>query len=226
MEPDVFPVDDKESAIWDGSAVWLDASVEQILFSQKAFKGRLCGQIDTADFIEAVPERVWDTGFGYVIDPKNKFSSSDFDAINVRMGEHFEKKEVKKSYGRLEIEAGKLQEISYVLARAVFNSKSIAKVTEQYEEQGISKDQMEVTTIAVSAMIEIAALNRGKSLEEMHKLLIEKTKLTQVAAKAVVDGFVQAAADTEPGQQKKTNWLLIVIFGLGAGYLIWNFFIK
>ena len=142
------------------------------------------------------------------------------------MGEHFEKKEVKNKYGKIEIEVGKLQEISYMLARAFLNKKSIALVSDEYEKQGVDKRQMELTAVAVSAIIEIAAFSQGKSLEEMHKELRKKTGLTAIAAKAVVDGFVQAVSDTPSLKNKTINWKALCIVGLVIGLAVWYFFLK
>jgi hypothetical protein len=224
-ELEVFPIDGIDSVIWDGRAIWLPPSVKQLLFNQKEFKGKLCGEISVSDFAAAVPNKIWDLGFGYLLTEAKALSTSDFDAIYVRMGEHFEQKVEKKVYEKLEIEVGKLQEISYVMSKCIFTADSLSNVTENYTTQGISKAQLEVTALAVSSMLEIAAISKGEPIEVMTKKLIAKNKLTKNAALAVINGFVQAASEVDLNK-KKINWtkLVLIIGTLAAA--IWFFFIK
>ena len=49
-EVELYQVDGMNSFIWDGEPVWIPGDLEQILFSQKAFKGKLCGLISLGEF--------------------------------------------------------------------------------------------------------------------------------------------------------------------------------
>jgi hypothetical protein len=220
-QPEIFPIDDVDSIIWDGGCIWLPSSVKQILFSQKYFKGKLCGEIALEKFIEAVPDRIQNMGDGYLLSEGKALSASDIQAIHVRMATHFEEKKEKKVYEKLEIEVGKLQEISYVMSKCIFSSDSLTKVTEKYKEQGISQAQLEVAALAVSAMLEIAAISGGDSLDAMTKKLITKNKLTKNAAFAIVNGFVQAAGEVKSGSQKKVNWGRLLLIGAVVALIVW-----
>ena len=223
-DPEVFPVDDKESAIWDGSSIWIDSSVEQVLFSQKYFKGKICGEIDSTKIKEILAEKVCICKNGFILPEARKLSGKDIENLNSELN-HYEKKEVIKKLEKLTIEVGQLEEISYSMSRALFEGSSLTKVTDKYVKNGISKAQLEVAALAVSGMLEIAATSRGASLDDMQSKLKTKCKLTNEAAYAVASGFVNAAKEAKP-ENKKVNWIKLSLLAFFFGTLIWFFFLR
>lgn len=223
-EPDVFPIDDKLSAIWDGSPVWLAPNIDQVLFSQNYFKGKICGEIAVEKLCEILKDKVISSGHGYVLPEARKLSGEDIRNLNESLS-HYEKREIKKKLEKLTIEAGKLEEISYTMSRTLFEGNSLSKITEKYISDGISKAQLEVAALAVSGMLEIAATSQGKGLDHMQSRLKDKCKLSAEAAYAVASGFVNAAKEAKPNK-KKVNWLKLSALLFAIGTVIWFFFLR
>lgn len=223
-EPEVFPIDEKLSAIWDGSPCWIPPCVDQILFSQNYFKGKICGEISAEQLVEILKEKIISSGHGFVLPEARKLSGGDIRSLNDSLI-HYEKREVKKKLEKLTIEAGKLEEISYTMSRTIFEGLSLSKITEKYIKDGISKAQLEVAALAVSGMLEIAATSQGKGLDYMQQRLKDKCKLSAEAAYAVASGFINAAKEAKPNK-KKVNWLKLGILIFAIGTIIWFFFFK
>ena len=222
--PDVFPVDGKDSAIWDGTGLWISSTVQMILFSQAYFKGKICGEVSAEELKSILAEKITVAENGFILPEARKLSGEDISRLNNSL-QHYEKKEVEKKLENLTIEVGKLEEISYSMSRALFEGIKLSTVTDNYIKGGISKAQLEVAALAVSSMLEIAATSKGTSLDEMQKKLKVKCKLSAEAAFAVASGFVNAAKEAKPNN-KKVNWVKLGILVFAVGTLIWFFFIR
>lgn len=223
-EAETFPVDGKESAIWDGSSLWVNSSVKMLLFSQAYFKGKICGEIETDKLKEILADKITHAVNGFLLPEARKMSGEDIDRLNESLS-HYEKKEAKQKLEKLSIEAGKLEEISYSMSRALFEGVKLSKITDRYIKDGISKAQLEVAALAVSSMLEIAATSQGESLDTMQKKLKDKCRLSVEAAFSVASGFVNAAKEAEPNK-KKVNWLKAGILLFAVCTVIWFFFFK
>ncbi|MCM8526940.1 MAG: hypothetical protein NE327_10520 [Lentisphaeraceae bacterium] len=223
-EPEVFPIDEKLSAIWDGKPTWIGPDIEQVLFSQNYFKGKICGEINAQKLAEILDEKIISSGHGFVLPEARKLSGGDIRSLNESLI-HYEKREIKKKLEKLTIEAGKLEEISYIMSRTLFEGMSLSKITEKYIKDGISKAQLEVAALAVSGMLEIAATSQGKGLDHMQNRLKDKCKLSAEAAYAVANGFVNAAKEVNPNK-KKVNWMKLGILLFSVGTVIWFIFFR
>ncbi|MCM8535937.1 MAG: hypothetical protein NE334_08375 [Lentisphaeraceae bacterium] len=211
--PEMYPVDDKESFIWDGSAVCMSDFPEQVLFSQKSFDGKLRGLIEFDSFQETLPNLVFKDDSGIFLRSSNNLSSSDIKALNVRM-EKFEAAPKPKKPEKLTISVGELEELSYEMSKTVFNGKSLEKFKNSKIKSGMSEGQLETTGLAVSAILEIAATSKGKSLEKMTAELKEKISLTKEASLAVANGFFKAAKEEPEEKEKSHNKLIYAGVGL------------
>ena len=211
---EIYPVDGKSSFIWDGAPAWVSGKLEQILFSQKAFKGKLCGVISLQEFQKVLGDRLLSDDNGTLIPSSDVLGKSDFDSMNMHM-EKFEgaRKPVKPE--KLSITAGRLEEISYGMAKAIFSGKPLKDYNESLLKEGLSQGQLEVAGLAVSSMLEIAATSKGQSLADMTGKLKEKSSLTNEAAYAVANGFFKAAKE-EPEKKKNNSGKIIFVIGLAV----------
>lgn len=223
-EPELFPIDEKLSAIWDGSPTWISPEVHQILFSQNYFKGKVCGEITSEKIQDILKEKIISSGHGFVLPEARKLSGADLTNLNDSLI-HYEKREIKKKLEKLTIEAGKLEEISYTMSRTLFDGLSLSKITERYIKDGISKAQLEVAALAVSGMLEIAATSQGKGLDHMQKRLKDKCSLSPEAAYAVASGFVNAAKEAKPNK-RRINWFKLAAILFAGGTIFWFFFLR
>jgi hypothetical protein len=205
----VYPIDGLESVIWNGEITWIQGELKQVLFSQKAFDGKLRGVIGIESFQKILQERVIIDDFGVLFPSVDVLGSSDYKALNVQM-EQFEAMPKPVKSEALAIAAGKLQEVSYEMTRTIFSGKSLKIYSENLVKEGLSQGQIEVAALAVSAMLEIAATAKGASLVEMTEKLKAKNKLTNEAAHAVAAGFVKAAQE-EPLKKSLSKKKMSVI---------------
>ncbi|MCM8531902.1 MAG: hypothetical protein NE330_12125 [Lentisphaeraceae bacterium] len=215
ITPEIYPVDDKQSFIWDGASVWMNAAPEQVLFSQKSFDGKLRGVIDFKSFQKTLPNLVFEDENGTFLRSSSNLSASDIKALNMKM-EQFDAAPKPIKPEKLTISVGELEELSYEMSKTVFNGKSLEKFKEFKVKSGMSEGQIETTGIAVSAILEIAATSKGKSLEKMTSELKEKTSLTKEAALAVANGFFNAAKEEPEEKDKSHNKLIYIGIGIMA----------
>lgn len=216
--PDVFDVDGLQTAIWGKESLWLDKSLQQLLFSQAVFKERLCGSIGIADLKIALQGTIWDTSYGILLPAGGTLSTADFHALTTHMN-HFEvKAKEEKKQVKLEIKVGDLDRIAYEIAGVLFKNSSMKQVNGLLVKEGFSEDQLEVAALAVSRLFEVAATQKGVGLKGMAEALMKSHKLTPEAANAVVMGFVRAAQEAKlKPRLGRGFWVLVgivVVIGL------------
>jgi hypothetical protein len=218
--PEVYPIDDKESTIWNGELCWVNNQTEQILFSQKSFAGKLCGAISYESLKKAMYGRVLVGENGFLLPEMNQLSESDYAAISIQM-EHFEKPQKKKINHDVKIAVGDLERIAYGMAENVFSGKSLSTYTDSLKKEGFSEEQVELASFAVSGMLEIAATSKGSSLQVMTEKLIATSKLTPEAAMAVSAGFVRAATEHKVPSRWVVDRYLILFIVLSIVLACW-----